>query len=103
MLLRSCGIVCRASPRLLRGRTGLALALQTMTPISIRLEELRKARGWSQAELARQSGVPQPTISRNESGDTGSISLTNLERLATALGVNAAVLIEHMPERGRGK
>ena len=52
--------------------------------------------------VARQSRVPQPTISRIESGDTGSISLANLERLATALGVNAAVLIEHTPERGSG-
>jgi transcriptional regulator with XRE-family HTH domain len=54
--------------------------------------------GWSQAELAPRSGVPQPTISRIEAG---SVNLDNLERLAAALGVNAAVLIA--PEQGRGR
>ena len=70
-----------------------------MTPIYLRLEELRNAKGWSQAELARKSGVPQPTISRLEARKTNSVDLANLERLADALGVNAAVLIDH--ERSR--
>ena len=65
-----------------------------VTPISIRLEGLRTAKGWSQAELARQSGVPQPTISRIEAG-TRRVDLDVLERLARALGVNASLLIEH--------
>ncbi len=75
--------------------------VRTLSPISIRLEELREAKGLSQAELARRSGVPQSTISRIEAGETGSISLVNLERLADALGVNAAVLIEHEPKGKR--
>jgi transcriptional regulator with XRE-family HTH domain len=66
-----------------------------MTAIYLRIEELRNAKGWSQAELARRSGVPQPTISRLEARKSNSIDLVNLERLADALGVNAAVLIEH--------
>ena len=64
-----------------------------LTPISIRLEELRVAKGWSQAALARRSGVPQPTISRIETGKTNWIEFCNLERRANALGVDAAVLI----------
>jgi transcriptional regulator with XRE-family HTH domain len=71
-----------------------------MSPIRLRLTEIRDAAGWSQAELARRSGVPQPTISRLESGKTRTIDLDNLEQLANALGINAAVLIEHeRPER----
>ena len=66
-----------------------------MTPIRLRLEQLRTAVGWSQAELARRSGVPQPTISRLESEKTRTIDLDNLEKLADALGVNAAALISH--------
>ena len=65
-----------------------------VTPISIRLEGLRNTKGWSQAELARRSGVPQQTISRIEAG-TRRVDLYVLERLARALGVNASVLIEH--------
>ena len=70
-----------------------------MTPIWIRLKELREAKGWSQAELARQSGVPQPTISRIEADETRSVNLDNLERLADALGINAAMLIAHEREQ----
>ena len=77
----------------IRYRFGFML-LGVLTPISIRLEGLRTAKGWSQAELARQSGVPQPTISRIEAG-TRRVDLDVLERLATALGVNASMLIEH--------
>jgi transcriptional regulator with XRE-family HTH domain len=65
-----------------------------VTPISIRLEGLRNAKGWSQAELGRQSGVPQQTISRIEAG-TRRIDLDVLEKLAQALGINASMLIEH--------
>lgn len=71
-----------------------------VTPISLRLQELREAKGWSQAHLARVSGVPQSTISRLEAGETGVVNLKHLERLATALGVNAALLIDHI-EKGR--
>ncbi len=77
-----------------------------MTPIRIRLEDLRTSMGWSQAELARRSGVPQQTISRIEAG-TSRVDLQVLERLAVALSVNAAMLIQHTYEseekRGRGK
>ena len=73
-----------------------------VAPIYVRLEELRAAKGWTQAELARRSGVPQPTISRIEARKTGSVELGNLERLADALGVNAAVLIAHTAKGKRG-
>lgn len=82
------------------------MATSTMTPVSIPLRELREARGWSQSELSRQSGVPQATISRIESG-TRRIDLDVLERLADALGVNAVVLVRHTPDaiepKGRRK
>lgn len=45
----------------------------------------------SQAELARRSHVPQPTISRMEAG-TSAVSLTNLVRLANALHIEVADL-----------
>ena len=64
-----------------------------MTPISVRIEELRQVKGWSQAELARRSGVSQSTISRLEAGTTPSIDLNNLERLAKALGCDPGYLI----------
>lgn len=64
-----------------------------MTPIVLRLRELREVNGWSQAELARRARVNQAIISRLESGETGSISFRNLERLAAALGCDPGYLI----------
>lgn len=72
-----------------------------MTPIRLRLKELREARGWTQTELADRAGVPQGTISKIESGKTGGIDFDNLEKLADALDVNAALLIQHDPAKRR--
>lgn len=66
-----------------------------MTPVSVRLREIREAKGLSQAQLGKVSGVPQSYISRVEAGRLSTINLKHLEKLARALGVNAAVLIEH--------
>ncbi len=68
-----------------------------MTPVTFRIQELRQAKGWSQAELARRSGVPQPTISRMEQGTTSAVSLDNLERLGDALGCDPGYLIVKRP------
>ena len=65
-----------------------------LTPIIIRIRELREGRDWSQSELARRSGVPSPTISRIEAGKTAGISFETLEKLAKALEVHPAALIE---------
>src|SRR5687768_14349839 len=69
--------------------------IASMSPVSLRLEEYRAARGISQAELARRSGVAQSTISRLEAGKSRSVDFDTLDRLSEALGVNAALLICH--------
>lgn len=64
-----------------------------MSPIHLRLQELREVNGWSQAELARRSGVHQSVISRLERGEIQSVSFANLERLAGALGCDPGYLV----------
>jgi transcriptional regulator with XRE-family HTH domain len=79
--------------------------MNTVSPIRVRLKETRESRSLTQVELARLSGIGQPTISNIENGKTSGIDFQVLERLADALGVNAAVLIEHIlvkPKRKRG-
>ena len=49
------------------------------------LKEARKSRGVSQNELARRTGIPQPYISRIESGRI-SPSLDYMDRLLGAIG-----------------
>jgi transcriptional regulator with XRE-family HTH domain len=50
------------------------------------LDYLRKARGLTQEQLAKISGIPRTTLSHIESGE-GNPSLTTLSKLALALGV----------------
>lgn len=69
-----------------------------MTPISLRLRELREAAELTQQGLADRAGVRQATISELENPDTdaGRVKLSTLERLADALGVepSAPFLVE---------
>lgn len=64
-----------------------------MTPVTLRVKELREAKSISQNELARLSGVRQASISEIEAGKTRRVAFDVLERLADALGVDPAVLI----------
>jgi len=54
-------------------------------------------------DLARRSGVPQPTLHRFLAGDHDSINLRHIERLATCFGTDPARLftkeMPHMPSR----
>ncbi len=64
-----------------------------MTPITLRVRELREARGWSQAELANRSGVRRATISAIENAKTTGVDFETLEGLARALKVDPGYLI----------
>ncbi len=66
-----------------------------MTPIRLRVREWRAAKGLSQQQLAEAAGIRRATISRLENGHATAIDFEVLERLADALGIDAAVLIEH--------
>ena len=61
--------------------------------IGERIQREREKRGWSQNELAKQSGIKQPVIWRLESGAQRSVSSDALKRLARILGVSADYLI----------
>ena len=65
----------------------------SMTPIQLRVRELREARGWSQAELARRTDVRPATLSNIETGQTKGIGFDTLEKLAKALGCDPGYLI----------
>ena len=67
-----------------------------MSPLGLRIKELRSAKGWSQRELSRKAGVRQATVSHLESGNVQTVDLSVLERLAKALKVDAGYLIVKM-------
>ena len=58
----------------------------------IRLRELRKKRGFTQAELAERLGVPQTTYSSWET-ETCQMNYETLIRLAVVFGVSVDYLL----------
>ena len=74
-----------------------------MTPIHIRLRELRAERGLTQEALAELACVRQGTISAIERDVTTRIDLDVLDRLAEALDVKPGELLVTVPKRKRGK
>jgi transcriptional regulator with XRE-family HTH domain len=75
-----------------------------MSPVRLRLRELRTDRGLSQAQLAERAGLRQSTISELETGTSQSVAFSTLESLAKALGVEPGQLLtREAPGRGKGK
>ena len=66
---------------------------QSMTPITLRVKELRDAKEWSQAELAEKAGIRRATLSAIETNQTKGIDFETLECLAKALGCDPGYLI----------
>jgi transcriptional regulator with XRE-family HTH domain len=64
-----------------------------MAPLRVRINELRTAKGWTQAELADAAGVTRATVNRLENGKPASIDFAVLEKLADALEVDPGFLI----------
>ncbi len=51
-----------------------------------KVKELRQKLGWKQVTLAKNSGIPQATISRIESGKVTQPKMGQFHKLADALG-----------------
>ena len=64
------------------------------------LARIRKERGLTYQDLAEKTGINKSTIQRYETGNIKEMSLTKLELLAHALGVDPAYLTgwEDIPE-----
>jgi len=72
-----------------------------MTPVRLRLAELREAKAMSIDALAAEAGVSRSTIIRLEQHHTTRIDFDVLDKLATALGVDPGFLITRTSKRGR--
>jgi predicted XRE-type DNA-binding protein len=64
-----------------------AEVMKLRAEVMIRIEQLVKAKGWTQAEAARKLGVTQPRVSRLLKGKWEDFSLDMLLTLATRAGL----------------
>ncbi|MCE2447376.1 MAG: helix-turn-helix transcriptional regulator [Candidatus Latescibacteria bacterium] len=64
---------------------------QLSIEVPFQIRAIRKARGWTQAQLAEQSGIPQARISHIEQPGRDPLSLRTLYRLAAAFDVGLLV------------
>ena len=58
------------------------------------IKKLREAQNLTQLELAKKAGVTQGYVALLEGGDRKNPSLPTLRKIAKALGVNVAALLE---------
>ena len=68
-----------------------------MSPLVLRVRQLREALGLTQAELAERAGVRRATVNRIENARVTAIDLQVLERLADALRVEPGFILVRAP------
>lgn len=61
--------------------------------MSYNLKKIREAKGLTQSELAKKSGISRITINRIENGSQKDIMVGNLNKLAVALECKVSDLI----------
>jgi transcriptional regulator with XRE-family HTH domain len=76
-----------------------AAVVKRMLPLQVRV--LRRQRGWSQAQLAKESNLTQGVISRAEDPDYGNLTVNTLVRLAA--GFDCAFIGRFVPFSELGK
>ncbi|WP_312312803.1 helix-turn-helix domain-containing protein [Empedobacter brevis] len=67
---------------------------EQLIKFGIRIKELRKARNWSQEELAEQSGFHRTYIGMIERGERNP-SLINISKLAQTFQINLKELFDY--------
>jgi transcriptional regulator with XRE-family HTH domain len=60
--------------------------------LAVNLKQMRAERGWSQEQLALESGLHRTFVAHVERGMRNA-SVDNVEKLADALGVTTAILL----------
>jgi HTH-type transcriptional regulator/antitoxin HipB len=70
-----------------------------MSPLVLRVRDLRKAAGMTQAQLAQRAGIRRATVNRIENDRVTAIDLKVLEKIADALEVEPGSIVVRARER----
>lgn len=62
--------------------------------LSAQIYQTRRARGWTQAELAKRSGVAQARVSKIEAGEFDSLTMATLRKFARAFDVTVRMELQ---------
>ncbi|MCD6040298.1 MAG: hypothetical protein K0S27_1698 [Gammaproteobacteria bacterium] len=73
-----------------------ATQLEEIEALTANLHRLMRAKGISEAELARQSNIPQPTLHKILSGKTDDPRASTLKALANTFGISIDELLSGM-------
>jgi transcriptional regulator with XRE-family HTH domain len=71
--------------------------------VAERVRTLREARGWSQRTLDREAGLSHAYVSKLEAGQIPNFGMTQLRKIADALGVRVEELVSEVEEGGRAE
>ncbi len=71
--------------------------------LRLRVGEEALKQGWSKSGLQRASGVTMPTLLKYWDNEVEKVHLPSLERLARALKVPAASLLDERPDKAEEK
>ena len=74
-----------------------------MSPIRLRVKELRAAKKWTQQDLAEKAGVTRATVNRIESDRNRRINYDVLEAIADAFGVDPGFLFERITAKRKAR
>jgi len=76
----------------------MKLTISTAEQLSTHFKSLRKAKGWSQADLGKRIGLKQARVAQIE-GDPGSISVDKLFQVLHALDADFVIETHNEPEK----
>ena len=77
------------------------VAAHVKTGLPFQIHALRKQRGWSQPELAKEANISQASVSRAEDPEYGDFSINTL--LSIAAGFDVAFIARFVPYSELGK
>lgn len=80
----------------------MKIKISTSEQLSTQFKSLRKAKGWSQAELGKNIGLKQARVAQIE-GDPGSISVDKLLQVLHAIGANLLIETDESGKASRAE
>lgn len=94
-------IVSLLTPEVKHAFAEAALSYSTMETMGERIRQLRRAKQWTQQDLADRVGVSRAAVAQWESGETKNIKNVTFRRLVRELGTTEDYLVFGPDEPGR--